>query len=456
MPDDLMPLIERADPDLVLIETAVSAPSSPWAYLGNAAASERERRLLGLVDAAQALGRPVVLWRNTPVHETAALGDFAARCDLVVDSAPARSGGIAWSVGISLADSVDLGVSRESRTDVLYAGGHDRRDTARRRATLVEALEAAGPDLLIRPRSGGPGAEGLPASLAAQVGRVVRPGELAVAARHAAVVIASPFVVPDSMLGLRDDDLAVLAAGARLVSGPNRDLAAVTGFGSALRVVEHDEVADAVRAAVADGPLTDAEHLQVLRTLFLEHSVPVRMRALVARLGLDNEIDSGRQVAVLVAPGTDVAATAMVESLLHQRHRPAELVLAQSDLPSERALDELAAIGVLVRTVGHSDATAADLARSIDAPWIATWAPGPKGTWSDNHLLDLFVGAEAGDADAVGLAADGGIRGVDDLEGGAVLLRRSLVVADADEPLDLHRWSRRGRTLVAVGSGEAS
>jgi hypothetical protein len=455
MPDDAMPLLERAEPDLVLVETAVSRPSSPWAHLGNPAVSERERRLLGIVDAAQGVDSPVVLWRNTPVHETAALDDFARRCDLVVDSSPARSGGTPWSVGVSLADAVDLGADRDARTSVLYAGGFDPRDTARRRSLLVEALEAAGPTLTIRPRRGGAPAHGFPESVKAAVGRDLALNGYVVACRGAAVVVASPFVVPDSMLGLRDDDLLALASGARLVSGPNRDLAALSGFGSAVRVADERSVSEAVRAAVADGPLTAAEHLAVLRTISLAHSVAARLGELVRRLGLDVVVGHERRVAVVVPPGGGIDVRQLVESVLRQSVRPAEVVVSRRDLESSWALHELAASGVAVRAVSMAHPTYVDLAAAADSPWIASWAPGSQEPWADTDLLDLLVGAEAGDdVDAVTLTADGGgVRAVAAVGGRVTLLRRAQVVSDDNPIVDLTAWSRRGRMLVTVGAG---
>ena len=453
-PDDLLELFHRSDPDIVLIETAVSEPSSPWAYLGNAAVSEREARLLGVLDAAQATERPVVLWRNTPVHETAALQDLAGRCDLVVDSAPARSGGITWSVGVALAQSVAFGSDAFDRTALLYAGGLDQRDSARRRATLIDALVAGAGRTVVRPRSSGPAADGLPSGIT--VGPRLRRGEYAAACGDAAVVLASPFVVPDSMLGLRDDDLVALASGARLVSGPNRDLAALQGLGDSVVVAAEGDVARAVRDALDAGPLSSEEHLRVLRTIFLEHSVPARLAQLTRRLALGVEVDHERRVALLVDPGTVVDAASLVEAVLAQRHRPCELVLARGDLAEPRALDELSSVGVSVRLVSSPDPGRADLARAADSTWLVTWAPGPDGPWTPNHLLDLMVGAEAGAADAVGLTSEGGLRTVADLADGSVLLRRSCVVDDAHESGDMRRWSRRGRTLVAVGSGATS
>lgn len=454
-PDDAAAVIERTDPDLVLIETAAGgsvAGGSPWAYLGDPAATERERRLLRLAEAAQAAGRPVVLWRNTPVHLTAALDDFAARCDLVVDSAPARSGGTPWSIGISLAEAVDLGVRADQRSAVLYAGGYDPRETAPRRAQLVEALRAAGENLVIRPRRGGAGVEGLPDDLQRFVGRELRDDEYLAACRDAAVVLACPFVVARSTLGLRDDDLLALAAGARLVSGANHDLAALSGLDHVVTVIEGLSPTSAVHSAMAAGPIAGADLTATLRTLFLQHAVPARLRELVDLVGVRADVDVDRRIAVVAVPGSPIDASALVEAIASQVHRPSEVVVLRTHLPSDRALDELTAMGV--RTVMRGDdAGLHEMAWSVDAHWLAMWDPAQTSVWNPTHLLDLAIGAEAAKADAVGIGARAGIEAVDSLEGASVLLRRELVLADAQSRFDPHRWSRSGRKLVAVGTG---
>jgi len=459
-PDDAVAVIERSDPDLVLIETAVGGASTPWSYLGDAAATERERRLLGLVEAAQSAGRPVVLWRNTPVHLTAALDDFAARCDLVVDSAPARSGGTPWSVGVSLAEAVDLGIASDQRSTVLYAGGHDPREPAPRRALLEQALRAAGENLVIRPRRGGPGVEGLPADLQRFVGRELRDDEYVAACRESAVVIASPFVVAASTLGLRDDDLLALATGARLVSGTNHDLAAVGGLAHALTLTDGPGIEAAVRSAIEAGPVRGAQVMETLRTLFLHHAVPARLRELADLVGVLADVDVDRRIAVVVPPGTPINAAALVESVASQTHRPTELAVLRNDLPSDRALDELDAMGVKVTARGGADAGLHELAWAVDAHWLALWSPmAGDRPWSTSHLLDLAIGAEATKADAVGTGARDGIEAVDGFDHaatGSVMLRRDLVLADAQHYVDLHRWSRSGRRLVAVGTGDQS
>ena len=457
MPDDAVQVLDRVEPDLVVIETAVSSSSSPWAYLGDAAAVERERRLLALLDGAQAAGRPVVLWRNTPAHETASLRDFAARCDLVVDSAPSSGGGFPWSIGVELADVVASSSDAAARTSVLYSGGLDPRDTAPRRAALVTALEAVGAGLTIRPRRGGPSAQGLPVGLLPSLGPAATHLDYVGACRRAGVVIAAPFSVAGSAPGLRDDDLVALAAGARLVSGSNAALSGLGGLGSAIVLVEGDDIAGAVRSAIGAGPLTPAEHLEVLRAVFRDHTVAARMRMLVDRLGLDVATDTDRHVAVIVPPGTlttqsDLAA--MVASVLRQEHLPAEIALARGDFDDTTALGELAAAGVHVRALSGAHVDISDLAAAVDSAWIATWvSPGHPASWGDFHLLDLIVGAVATAADAVVLDTGPGIRVVDTLVGDAVLLRRSAVIDGDAAPLDLRDWVRGDRRLVAVGSG---
>ncbi|MQY04437.1 hypothetical protein [Actinomadura macrotermitis] len=66
VPHDAGVTVDQADPDVVVFEAAACAAGHPWAYLGDAAAVDRQRALLAVREAARALGRPVVLWRNAP------------------------------------------------------------------------------------------------------------------------------------------------------------------------------------------------------------------------------------------------------------------------------------------------------------------------------------------------------------------------------------------------------
>jgi hypothetical protein len=221
-----------------------------------------------------------------------------------------------------------------------------------------------------------------------------------------------------------------------------------------VRVAREADVADVVWDAVADGPLSAAEHLAVLRTLVRSHTVSARLADLVRRLGLDVDVDHARRVALVVLPGSTVDTRQLVESVLGQSLRPAEVVVARSALEQDAALYELASSGVAVRAVSMTEPTLVDLAAAADSPWITSWAPSSQIPWSDTHLLDLLIGAEAADhVDAVTLTPGGGVRSMAAFEGGATLLRRSLAVADASPAVDLTSWSRRGRTLVAVGAG---
>lgn len=442
-PDDAVPLVARAVPDLVLVQTSVGSPGSPWAYLGDPAAGERERRLLALVDTAHAAGAPVVLWRDSPVFRTAALDDFARRCDLVVDSAPGRRGGAVWSPGVSLPAAVDLRGPRPRR-GVLHAGGLDRRESLRRRELLVRALRSAGDDLVLRPRSDGPGLDGLPDDLRPRVGDPLDARGYAAACREAAVVLAAPFAVPEAVLGLRDEHLVALAAGARLVTGPSSDLTALADdLGPAVRVAREDDVDDVVRAALADGPLTPDEHRRVLRALAVQHSVPARLAALLGLLGSAAPVGDARDVAVLVGPGHDDLAP-LVDALRRQRLRPVEVVLPAAGT-DDRVRGALGTLGAVVRTAPVASAAAA----TADSPWLAPWSGRP---WDDDHLLDLVVGAEAGRADAAALLPDDlGVRVTDALLGDRLLLRRDLVVLDGGVRPDA--WDARERRLVAVGTG---
>jgi hypothetical protein len=442
-PDDAVAVIEQGDPDVVLIETATARPSSPWAYLADPAATEREARLKSAVEAAQVAGRPVVFWRNTAVHLTAALDDFAATCDLVLDSAPARAGGTYWSPGVDLASG--FAATGGDRSGVLYVGELDPRLSAPRQQLLLDVLDAAGSDLLIRPRAMANDDQSFPDRLTAYVGSSVRPDELASAYKSAAVVLASPLVVSSSLMGLSDEHLLALACGARVVSGPNQDLAALEGFGSALVVAQ--DVVGAVQNAVALGAQTRHEYLNTLRTLFLHHSVPARLKQLADELALAMPANQSRAVSVVLAPGDDLNAAALIDALAIQSWKPHEVIVSSADVPSPRALDELTAMGVKVLTIDGS--TWSDLARATDAHWVAVWSSAAgENHWHENTLLDRLVVGEATGSDGVGA---GGVLCVLDSSrriSGPVLLKRTSILEVSS--VDLDQWHNAGRRFFGV------
>ncbi|MGH3389200.1 MAG: hypothetical protein ACRDOO_10020, partial [Actinomadura sp.] len=65
-PHDAGVVVDQVDPDLVIFEAAACAAGHPWAFLGDPAATDKERSLTTVADAARTRGRPVVLWRNAP------------------------------------------------------------------------------------------------------------------------------------------------------------------------------------------------------------------------------------------------------------------------------------------------------------------------------------------------------------------------------------------------------
>jgi hypothetical protein len=176
------------------------------------------------------------------------------------------------------------------------------------------------------------------------------------------------------------------------------------------------------------------------------------LRELVDRVGASADVDVDRRAAVVVPPGTDVDAARLVDDVLSQEHRPVELAVLRADLP-DRALDEVAESGVRVLCLDDDGAGVHELAWAVDAHWIAPWT---SGGWSPVHLLDLAIGAEATKADAVGLGGAPGLHAIDALDSlGRSLLRRDLLLADAQDRIDLQRWSTSGRRLVGVGSPDA-
>ena len=140
VPNDARLVIERTEPDIVLVETAALGPGRPWAHAGDPAAADRTARLLDVIDQAHALGRVAVLIRDARQPAAAGLIPLESRFDLVLDAhgAPAHSPG--WSRGVQLArfNPIGVPVSRDPRP--LFVGGLSPRAPVALRSFATEAI----------------------------------------------------------------------------------------------------------------------------------------------------------------------------------------------------------------------------------------------------------------------------------------------------------------------------
>jgi hypothetical protein len=148
-----------------------------------------------------------------------------------------------------------------------------------------------------------------------------------------------------------------------------------------------------------------------LREIFENHATAARLVKLAKLAGLPDGLIAGRQVAVLARldvdrPGAQAGALAgaLAASLLRQRFRPAELVLAATQDHAAAARDATAALsdhGTRIRVLQPGAARwLAECAKTAHSPWAAPWDATRE--YPDTYLLDLACARECSQADAVG------------------------------------------------------
>jgi hypothetical protein len=363
VPHDADVMLESVGADLVLIEAAAMLAGSAWAYAGDPAAADRGRRLGRLIAAARALGKPVIFIRNVPAHLAPGLDWVAASCDAVSDD----------GFGVQLARFNPVGLAAQRPSDPVFAGARDPREPPAVRA-LLDSL--AGP-------SG-------PVTVTGEIAWRTRP---ALYREHALFVTVSPGQAREQ-----------LACGARVIMAAG----------------EPSSVRDQVKAARAEGPLTEAEAFGQLREVFTAHATPVCLAGLAGQAGLGAPLVTGRQIAVLARVQDAAGAAALAGRLSRQRTAPAELVVAVAARAGESAevschavtaaLGGLAGQGVAVTAVPEPAAAGAagwlpSAAKTARSPWVAPWQADRE--YDESYLLDLACARECAQADAVGYAGSG-------------------------------------------------
>ena len=365
-------ILARYNPDLLFVETGAARLDSPWRFLADPAASDREVRLATLARAAQAYATPVVLWRNTGPHHTTFLRALAEYCDIVVDGSES---GLEqpWSVGADLAFARPS-LDRPIRSGIVLLGDVDPVHGAARAAALGLATSAAGEDLVrySDPVSPFPGTG--PA--------LFRLDQAEALSRHA-IGLANPFGARPGSAGAHPRTLDMLAAGLRVVSGPDDSLARILGEAGSAVVFDTDPVAAVERARQA-GPVNPVEHRAVLRALYRQGTTTPALVGLLDMVDARQHVDVTRSVA-LSAGDEGVAA---IVAAAAQTWRPEQIVLPTRC--SDEALAKAAETDIPTIVSDHP-------ARATSATWIAEQLQG------DNDLLDLLILAEITGSDAVGL-----------------------------------------------------
>jgi hypothetical protein len=425
VPHEARLALERALPDVVLIQASALLAPSAWGHAGTpGGAVSHARSLFDMVVLAGVLGVPVVVWQDIRPSMTPALGPLVRRADLVIGGGDSSGTEPSWSPGVSLAafhptakTSTDkVLVVPERRTVAASAEARFRRELDRTELAAVRPLWSP---------------------------------ELGDAIRTHAVALASP-LGGGRTAAVSDLTLASIASGARVLSGPNDTL--LGAFPSAVMPVSDPAaVVGAAEALLAMPELSPVERRLNLRRIFDFESTPIRLGQLAASLGLRPDPMASRRVTVVVEGvyGRDTAVA--IDNLLDQTSPPARILVAADEVP-DRALDEVRALGIDVAVVRPGRSWSA-LAGATDSAWVMVWPNGaadaPRGL-----LHDLLAAAESVQADAIGALATSPVdlgygRFVDTLPIEGSLIRRAHL-SQLDSGTDLGVLAERGLRLFAV------
>jgi hypothetical protein len=368
LPHDADVVLEGTGADLVLIEAAAMLPGASWAYATDPAAADRGRRLARMIVMARSLGKPVVLISNVPRSLMPGLNWLAASCDVIADE----------GLGVQLARFNPVGVNAARPTEPMFAGERDPRESPAVRALLDSVTGGPHPSVRLA-GSAAAGWRSLPALYR----------------EHAVfVTVGAAQALEQAACGARV--IGPLASGASAGAGAS----GASGGGDLARRIED---------ARAASPLGLPEVRAALRDIFISHATPARLTALARAAGLPAGLVGGRQIAVLARVADPAQARRLADTLLGQRLRPAEVVVAAPASAAAQVRDALAGLadhGVTVLTADagqlpEDDGWPRPLARLASAPWVAPWLPGAD-TLPGTYLLDLACARECAQADAVG------------------------------------------------------
>lgn len=319
LPHEAAAVVETLDPDIVVIDTSASVVGEDWSHLGDPAAADRMLAAGALVDAAHALGRPVVLLRMTPPSHTAFLDSLARRCDHVVDG-PGAARRTPWHPGVDPLASVPLPHQPALLTI-------DRADPA---TTLVDAVnEAAAHHHRIDPT--------LPTDVA-----------WSRALASASGLLARP--VSASILGASVPSVAALAAGRRVLAPGDEDLDRLLSVrprarGAAYTGVDVSILAD--WAAAGPMPLDPEQHRAAFAAVLLGAAAPVQLTHLAQDLGIPSRPRALWDVALIIDGDLDP------DRVIEQSWRPRELVV--SSPVSDRARSALSDAGISLMPTGAGE-----------------------------------------------------------------------------------------------------
>ena len=410
-PNEGPDLVERVDPDLILIESVALEAGQPWAFSGEPSSADRGRRLVALVERAHAQARPVVIWWHGAVHRTPALIPFERLADLVVRAQPGDPAGpeLPWSPGVQLSRFHPIGAPAERPLHPVFAerwpagGPYQTRSFA---AVVLESARDAGLERWVDADDAHE-SSAIPQVVADLPTRRLASRHAASAYRGHGLFLAD-LVPTGSATAPNERALAQLACGARVVGGSS--LAGDPDLvGTVVPIDQPDAAGEAVRNGVARGSLSATERHTVLRRVFDVYATDFAVSALVRYLGLAWRRPGRRDVCAVgrLADLEDLARFA--DDLARQTHRPVEAAIeAASSQVGRSARDELDRQGVHATiTVGQPAEGLLDWAADhASARWLWPWSRGESA--GPTVLADAVIAGLTSGADVVTRAAGSG------------------------------------------------
>jgi len=456
LPHDAGLVLERAEPDLVIVESRAVAAGNPWAGAGEPGIADVALRLLGVLDGARALGRPSVLWWSGPRHATPGLIPFESRFDLVVASDPGPGvAASAWTPGLQLARFDPIGGDPDRSVRPV---AHVRWDEAPSRSArsfmegALAGLATEEPELWID-ADAVVGATWLPDRLRSAGLRRVAHEALAELYRARGLFLADPLTVSPGMRPIATGTLRQLASGARVVSGPNESLAESLGEWIEW-APDARQVRDAVRSGAGLGPRTTADIRRLLGALFLRHDTTGAVGALARMLGI-RRATPRRDCCAVARFDAHTRPEAFLDAVVLQRHRPTEAIIAADD-PADAAIAlwELERLGIPVRSVpppGAERGVARWAASHTSAAWLWVWSPGFEN--DPAYLIDALTAGLMTGASAIGCvpgASDGFCDG-SQLKGPVVSRAAAARLPDMGS-VWTRSWKDRGATFYGIAT----
>jgi hypothetical protein len=391
-PHDAEVLIDRTDPDVVLVESRALTSGHPWAGAGEPSVVDPTTRLRDLLESTRVRGIPSVLWWSDARTETPGLLPFERRFDFVTSVGGSEpSVDMAWSPGVQLARFGSLLDEGQRAARPAWHARWDQMPSRGERLAVERAMNGleTRPELWIDADITTAPAWIPPGYRADEVERIGS-AALGEAYRARGLFIAERLTGAPQGSGVSVSTLRQLAAGSRVLSGPDEPLA--DAVGSWIDWAPDMERIPTIVADASLGARDTSDQRSLLRHLFLSLDTTASIAKLATLIGL-RRVTPRRDVCVVAPLDEEAAPAALANSLAMQQHRPVEAVLVGGGAgTADRAVAELGAVGVRARWVpSHTlpGGPAALPAALTAAEWIWVWAPGTP--YEPTFLIDAVI-----------------------------------------------------------------